>query len=85
VVCYVGIDVLPRERVAPELFWKSIGARIDKNLQIFTRSAKIYNEELTFEKAVEMFVEILIKIELNSFILVLKVPDLVSVMQLQDY
>ncbi len=83
-VCYVGIDVLLRERVAPELFWKSRGVRIDKNLQMFTRSSKIYKEELTFEKAVEMFVENWMKTELNSFILVPKVPGLVSVMQLQD-
>ncbi len=83
--CYVGIEILPRERTTAEFFWQSVGARIDRKLLIYTRSSKAYQEELTFEKAVEMFVENRKKIELNSFILVLKVRELVSAMQRHDY
>ena len=83
-ICHVGIEVLPRERTTPELFWQSMGARIDKNLQIYTRSSKVYQGELTFEKAVEMFVENRRDLELNFISLVLKVRELVSVMQEHD-
>jgi hypothetical protein len=40
--------------VPPELFWKSMGARIDKRLKVLSRSTKTYNDELTFEKAIEV-------------------------------
>lgn len=83
--CFVAIDALLRERVTPELYWPTLGTRIDKRLQILTRPSKIYKENLTLEKAVEMFVEKFDGITVHFYILGSKVHDLVSMMQQQDY
>lgn len=74
--CYVGIDALMRERIAAELFWKSIGARVDKRLHNLNRPPRTHKEELTFDKAVEAFVGHPDRAELISFVLALKVPEL---------
>ena len=54
---FVGIDALIRERVAPESYWLTVGSRIDKRLKILTRPLKVHKEDLTFDKAVQLFVE----------------------------
>lgn len=55
--CFIAIDALLRERVVPEFYWSTVGKRIDKRLEIVIRPSKIYKEDLTFDKAVKMFVE----------------------------
>ncbi|CAF0933119.1 unnamed protein product [Rotaria sordida] len=53
IVCLVAIDALVRPHVSSDLFWTTIGSRIDNSLQYLSRKSKIYTDELTFEKAVE--------------------------------
>ncbi len=54
VLCLVAIDALIREQIAAELFWKSIGSRIDKKLEDLSSAQKTYKDELTLEKAIEV-------------------------------
>ncbi len=53
-LCLVAIDALIREQIAAELFWKSIGSRIDKKLEDLSSAQKTYKDELTLEKAIEV-------------------------------
>ncbi len=53
-LCLVAIDSLIREQVTSELFWKSIGSRIDTSLENLSRPPVTYKDELTFEKALEV-------------------------------
>ncbi|CAF2523118.1 unnamed protein product [Rotaria sp. Silwood2] len=53
VLCLVAIDALVRAHVSPDLFWKTVGSRIDDTLKYLSDTSKIYTDELTFEKALE--------------------------------
>jgi hypothetical protein len=53
VLCLVAFDALLRGIIPTELFWKTIGSHVDTNLKYLGRTSKPYNEEMTFEKAVE--------------------------------
>jgi hypothetical protein len=37
-------------------FWANIATRIDNNLQYYSKSPKIHKNELTHEKAIELYV-----------------------------
>jgi hypothetical protein len=40
-------------------FWANVGTRIDTNLQYYSKSPKIHKNELTYEKAIELYVKII--------------------------
>ncbi|CAF4589024.1 unnamed protein product [Rotaria sp. Silwood1] len=53
VLCLVAIDALVRAHVSSDLFWKTVGSRIDDALKYLNDSSRTYTEEFTFEKALE--------------------------------
>jgi hypothetical protein len=40
-------------------FWANVATRIDTNLQYYSKSPKIHKNELTYEKAIELYVKII--------------------------
>lgn len=53
----IAIDALPREQVQPEQLWTLIGIDLNKRMNNQRTRSKIYRDDLTFEKAVDMSVE----------------------------
>ncbi|UJR15471.1 hypothetical protein I4U23_002414 [Adineta vaga] len=54
VSCLVAIDALPRSETSSENLFEIYGARIDKSLEFHKRPIRIFNTDLTLEKALEL-------------------------------
>ena len=40
-------------------FWATAGTRIDNNIQYYSKTPKVHKSELTYEKAIDLYVEII--------------------------
>jgi hypothetical protein len=41
-------------------FWATAATRIDNNLQYYSKSPKVHKSELTYEKAIDLYMKIIL-------------------------
>ncbi|CAF3625067.1 unnamed protein product [Rotaria socialis] len=54
VSCLVALDAIIGVERSSKTFWKNAAARIDKNIEYHVKVPKSYQNELTYEKAIEL-------------------------------
>ena len=45
-----------RAKEQSKTFWKNAATRIDNNLQYYSKSSKVHKGELTYERAIELYI-----------------------------